>query len=428
MGTRGGNSLRTVAEASIIDYLLVNACAYEVGAGRRDEAVAATMAALARWTDDGLPVALDGVRRYDPVEVLNFMKWSGLHRGDPFWFERYLPTTRRFVTDQCADATSPRRFEGLPPCEFRVIFRRQFNLPPRPVGTPHRLRLPLPLEDAVLDNLRLQVTTDIDGEVALTRIPGRLEARLNAADRKAASVTYCANFRSRADTPSTRRLDASRADTLDVGELALYTRPHEGFIRVTPGIVALASELARDKHSRLEIVYAFWDYLIDQMMCGPIHYYEIDMSRPLDWLLEIGWYDCQLGSALLVGLCRAVNIPARIINGHLLYSLAPGLHYWAEVWLDDGGWTPFDLLSWDLSGGGQDRAWRNCFAQRLDYRMKTQCLPRAFLGPLGVPMPAQWHLLTSLNREGIRISIVDATSTEVAYCDDICVEQKVPKT
>jgi hypothetical protein len=425
LGTRGDTSLRTVAESSIIEFLLVRGWAYEVWAGRRDEAAAAVAAALARWVEGDLPFAIgaDGVRRYDPVEVINFITWSGLQRGDPFWHERFVATARRLVADECADA-SPGRHAGIRAREFRMIFRRNFNLAPHRPGTPHRLRLPLPLEDALLDNLSLYVTTDINGEVALTRIPGRLEARLNAADCKTVNVTYCADFRSRVDTSEARKLGRAGAHPLKADELDVYTRPREGFIQITSGVVALARELARGKHTRLEMVYAFWDYLIDHMMCGEIHYHEIYMSRPLEWLLEVGWYDCQLGSALLAGLCRAVNIPARIINGHLLYPLAPFQHYWVEVWLEDGGWTPFDLLSWGLSAGGQDRSWRNCFAQRLDYRMKTECLPRTFLGPPGVPIPSQWHMIACANRNGIRMSILDAISTAVAYCDDISVEQR----
>jgi hypothetical protein len=109
----------------MIEFLLVCGWAYEVWAGRRDEAAATTAAALAGWIEDGLPVAVggDGVRRYDPVEVINFITWSGLYWDDPFWFERLLGTGRRFVADHCA-ATSPPHFDGLPAREFRVIFRR----------------------------------------------------------------------------------------------------------------------------------------------------------------------------------------------------------------------------------------------------------------------------------------------------------------
>lgn len=116
LGTAGDATTRTVEEARIIEFLLLGGWAHELRRGGRQAAVEATRTALARWVGAGLPVAAEkgGARRYDPVEVLNFMKWAGLHAGDPFWAAHYLTTGRGFVlahvqpgVDNAGNAHSP---------------------------------------------------------------------------------------------------------------------------------------------------------------------------------------------------------------------------------------------------------------------------------------------------------------------------------
>jgi hypothetical protein len=57
--------------------------------------------------------------------------------------------------------------------------------------------------------------------------------------------------------------------------------------------------------------------MIDELACGPVHYDQVTPATPCDWVLESGWYDCQLGSAFLVALARARGIPARIVGGYV---------------------------------------------------------------------------------------------------------------
>lgn len=153
-------------------------------------------------------------------------------------------------------------------------------------------------------------------------------------------------------------------------------------------------------------------------MCGMVHYDQVNADAPGDWVLNAGWYDCQLGSALFASMCRAQGIPARILSGHMLYRLAPGFHYWAEVWIDELGWTPFDLLTWDLSKGGRDLAWRNCFVGKIDYRMVTQCFPLAFTGPMSVRFPPAWHLINAPFDGGMEINFTELDG-KLIYCDRV---------
>lgn len=51
---------------------------------------------------------------------------------------------------------------------------------------------------------------------------------------------------------------------------------------------------------------------------------------------------CTEYSDLFVALCRAANIPARVVKGYVTVSDESPEHAWAEVFLKDYGWVPFD--------------------------------------------------------------------------------------
>ncbi len=51
---------------------------------------------------------------------------------------------------------------------------------------------------------------------------------------------------------------------------------------------------------------------------------------------------------LFVALCRAKNIPSRIVKGYISESLDSPKHAWAEVYLEKYGWVPFDLTYGDV--------------------------------------------------------------------------------
>jgi transglutaminase-like putative cysteine protease len=104
----------------------------------------------------------------------------------------------------------------------------------------------------------------------------------------------------------------------------------------------------------------------------------------------------------------------------MLYDLAPGYHYWSEIWQDGRGWLPFDLLCWDLSGGGRDIPWRTHFAGAVDYRMVTQCLPLSFTGPMSVRFPPAWHLLNAPLKRGMTVHFI-ALGGDPIYSDQVVI-------
>jgi hypothetical protein len=299
----------------------------------------------------------------------------------------------------------------LPSNGERIIhFKRNFSLCNVPTGKGLRLRAPLPLVSIYGEDLDIAPFIEGASDARLYISDGRLEARFRASG---APVALGAKLSFARNVPS--------SGTMDMLDRSVYLKAREGMVVVTARVNALAQALAGPDADATSVVRAFWNYLLDELLCGAIHYDQVRTDAPCDSALETGWYDCQLGSALFVALCRARQIPARVVSGHLLYQRAPTNHYWAEVWFNETGWTPFDFLSWDLSIGGRDSQWRDHFYGRIDDRMISQRLPFEFTGALGVTLPDAWHIVQTANDGSINISLV-AVGGEPVYSDVISID------
>jgi hypothetical protein len=416
-GIRAEDRYRTVSEPQIIEMLLVAAFVSELEAGQRESAVARTRSALEDWIALGLGYrTLDGERMFDPVEVVNRMKWAGYQGLHDFWINHFVATGREFFREWAGDGSEARHHLGRrSPARFSVSLRRTFDLGGIETGQKLRLRLPMPLSSSS-EHVEIEPIVSPDLSARIARSEGRLDfqfaAPLEQTVEIAAKIAFTTDGRSKDDPPGP--LASDRKD--------IYLRANEGLIRITPRIQELARTIAGTSTDILEIATRFFHYLIDELMCGMVHYDQIDVDAPGDWVLDVGWYDCQLGSALFVSMCRASGIPARILSGHMLYRRAPGFHYWAEVWIDEHGWTPFDFLTWDLSKGGGDATWRYCFAGKIDYRMVTQCFPLAFTGPMSVRFPPTWHLINAPSVGGMDINFTELDG-KLIYCDHVVVQK-----
>jgi hypothetical protein len=410
---------RTVSEREVVDLLLVAAFVSDLEEGRRTSAVAQVSSALDNWIKLGLGYRLSnrGDRMFDPVEVINRMKWAGYRGLDDFWVNHFVATARAFfgewfsIADGAPCAIGPRA-----PARFNISLRRIFGLNGIEVGQKLRLRLPLPLSQSS-EQLEIEPIVSSELSARITRSEGRLDFQLLAPSEPvveiAAKMAFTTNGRSKDCFPGCLARD--QKDT--------YLRANEGLIRVTPRIQTLAQAVSGTGRSHLDVATSLFHYIIDELMCGMVHYDQVNADAPGDWVLDVGWYDCQLGSALFASMCRARGIPARIMSGHMLYRLAPGFHYWTEVWVDEFGWTPFDFLTWDLSQAGRDPAWRDSFVGKIDYRMVTQCFPLVFTGPMSVRFPAAWHLVNAPCDGGMQISFTELDGRLIYR--DVITSQKI---
>lgn len=392
-GQKFGDIYRTVPQSRLIDTLLLEGYAHtsDITAAHNE-----IHQALERWSADGVGFRLNeqGERLFDPVEVVSHLKNAGLQGRDDMWETRFVPTLQRFVSDlKIAD-------------DARLTYSRTFTTGHILAGQSLRLRMPLPLSGRYG---RLEIKTDLPPEVISHRInDGRLEARIITSG--SAEIRLGVEI----DLEHLPENTPAAAPPTDI-----YLRPKEGLIVITPLIEALAQRLAGTRPME-ESLRAFWNYLMDDYVFNPLHYDQISPEAPLEWVMDAGCYDCQLASAFFVALCRARGLPARLVGGHFLYRRSPTNHYWAEVWLEDRGWTPFDFLSWDLSRGGRDMQWRDHFHGQVDARLITECLPQFFVGALGVPVPLVWHILRTAEGGGAEVELIGVDGLSV-YRDQIAV-------
>lgn len=372
-------SYRTVPEARIIAMIALAGWAFEL---EDPDVVRRAGAALQAWVDLGLPFNMGdgGQRMFDPVETWIAMKRLGCEDRDAYFHHHYVETGRRLVTDQGSTAS------GKP---FRAEIRRSFNLAGRVPGRKSRFRLPIPIE-RVHAHRSIEAFGDPFDPAALVISPDRLEL-------------HCAPI-GHTLTLGARCSFLAPQDTCPTEDRQIYLRPHEAPVVVSERIHSLSRQLAGAGSSTAQAVRAFWIFLTECFLCGPVHYDRMDPAAPCDTVLDTGIYDCRLGAALFVSLCRARQIPARMVGGYLLYRRAPTRHFWAEYWCGDRGWTPVDFLGWDLSGGGADAAWRDHFYGKVDARLVTEVLPLAFTGAPGVPIPPRWHMLQAATDGGVELA------------------------
>ncbi|HTX04105.1 MAG TPA: transglutaminase-like domain-containing protein [Candidatus Acidoferrales bacterium] len=402
------DSYRTVDEHRIVDLLCIAGWAREYRTAP-EAARDAAARALERWIAAGLSFRKHeaGTRAFDPAEVVNFAKERGIAGEDDFWEHAYVATGRFLVEDLRSRLSGSQQ-------GFSLRLERHVNLAHCEAGARVRLHLPLPLEDSACEDASMHdvhVIPDVDGE---TRIEtGRMIATIVVPESKTASVaaeiSWCHPERS-------ERSERSRR-AAQMPDIELYLRPREGLIEITSRVADLAKQLGVNGRDPIAAMRRIWDYAFEHLTLGVVHYDALG-ERPLDVVIESGLFDCRLGSGLIVALCRAAGIPARMRSGYALYAV-PFYHYWSEVWTDDRGWLPFDLTAWDLSLRGRDAAWRDIFFGKLDERMTTETLPHIFTGFPSVRFPGAWHALARPIESGSAFGLFAVETGALVYEDRV---------
>lgn len=411
--------LRTVPEARIVDHLVFHGWRREARRADPEGARSVVAATLARWRELGLPAVRhgDGTWHYDPAEVFLCKRWAGSKRHDPFWRDHHVAIERARVlsfhpAELAQDAPPP--ISALPPRRFTVTVRRRFH--PAYLTLPARLRLPLPYAD---DSLRdVEIALDpVDGGRELRAAAGHAELRLDQAPVQPVALGARTSFVARPYSPP------HEIAPLPAVERELYLRPAEELVQVTPSIASLAADLCRGVTLPIERVRKFFDFLMDRLVSGPFPYEWLDARAPLDLPREGGWFDCRLGSAMIAALCRTAGIPTRRVSGYLIYPECAGYHWWLEVWMEDAGWVPVDTWAAELSANGSDARWRGIFFGALDYRMKSEVLPRVFNRSPSVRLPSVWRVLEREVDDGAtEIALVDVITGQDVWADTIRIE------
>ncbi len=412
---------RTVPETQIVEHLSLYFWASRLHVDERAAVLKEVGQALERSVEAGLPFerSWDGQRRFDPAEVIDWIKWASIRRGDPFWRVRCLEAGRSLICEFHGVEGSggiPPSPKTLGPRRFSVRLQREFNVEQFPPSRSIRLRLPLPLEGPTLRELEITSTRALGADCVLQVGPARLDAQIASPRGDVVTLEAQLSFTAYPTFPQTG------PEAITAEDIELYTRPNEGLIRIDARIRALADQLVGTLQEPWTVVQRIWDFVLDRLTFGMVHYDELGSGRALDWVLDSGWCDCQLGSALLVALLRARGLPARMVSGYVLYSARPCYHYWLEVWIAERGWLPLDLICADLSVMSGDRRWRDYFLGSLDYRMQTQRLPRLFDRSPALSFPPRWYSLERPRDDGAEIGFYEYGSGALIYRDRLSVQ------
>lgn len=408
--------IRSIGRDRIVEHFLVRHFGYAFQGTAAEDARPEVGAALDRWVDLGLAHATsaEGERLFDPAETCNFMVAAGMRGDDRFWEDHFIRTERGLLRVQqgmAADAPQVPNPANLPPRQFRIELKRTYDASAVQPGARARLRLPLPIADQALRDLRIDYDAPDGATVEIK--PAMLDAGIVVADPGPIALRIEASFEARANP--------GEVATLDDAARATFTAPREGLICINDPLAGMARETAAGLPDDWSRATALFHMIGDRFRMGAIPYHALDPADPLQWSLRTRWIDCQIASAMLCALCRSLGIPARIASGYQLYAATNLYHYWAEIWTRDRGWVSLDSMDWHLSRGGKDPEWRDILAGAMDYRLKVQVLPHLFTGPSTVRLPRCWHMLARRLPQGMETSFVDAASGRPVYRDRLAI-------
>jgi transglutaminase-like putative cysteine protease len=402
--------------------MMFRAWPHELDEGRHADALAGASKALEIAIAAGLGWrdASAGERLFDPIEVDHFLDWSAVTGSDSFWLDQKNSANRRIDAEDRHDTRIGAAEDGAAPsARFRVSLSRTFDLARFGRGATVRLRLPTPLgceyhRDVTVTPL---IPPALNAETVSRE--GRLEVRLAVPANPVVTIGAFLDF------VGLLPAGDAAAGVLAPSEAELYLRPSQDAIQVTPRMRDLANRLAGSKPP-VEAVAAFCSYMADAFRFRFLRYDEIAGPRG-DWVVDNGIHDCNLCATLLVTLCRARGIPARLVGGYYVHRLCPTNHNWAEIWIDGRGWLPLDILSLGTIGGGPagdvggDQDWPDQFAAGRNYRMVTERLPLAFTGPMSVRFPPAWQMLQTWANGGVAITYLDIADGSLIHRDEVAV-------
>lgn len=152
------------------------------------------------------------------------------------------------------------------------------------------------------------------------------------------------------------RAELFRYDLLTAGEKRRKGRPQDDQLKA---FLKQEKHIEKDHYqiqeiadgiegqTEIDIVKNIYDYVIDNME------YTIRSKRGLGAVkaLQHGKGDCTEYADLFVAICRAKNIPTRAVTGYTVgVDPASSKHNWAEVYLQEYGWVPFDPSTGDKGG------------------------------------------------------------------------------
>jgi hypothetical protein len=385
------SQILVASSEDIIEQILVQCWLFEARAGDHDGARRKAERTLERLLAGGLPCATGphGALRLDPYAANNAIKSRAGDPADEAW-GNWQQTTHRNAA-------------SLPPAGhlYRFTMRREWHIYAAAPGRPLVFRLPLPLRETQRGPALVRLLEPADALIDMRQTPGRVELRLDAARCRGPVVAQMEVEFVGGETRDALVASSPLGEACDATN-QIWLREREGYLSPCAAVTTLAAALARDCTTVRELVHATWEWLMTNLHFGDVHREDLAPEDSLGSVLQSRLADCVLGSSLLVAICRARGVPARLVSGFLLHPANLGPHAWAEVQIAAGQWVPFDFGSWCYcAGNARDPVWGNYFRGRVDARFLAEVAPRDFTGWGSAAPPQRWYRLERLRGERI---------------------------
>ena len=129
-------------------------------------------------------------------------------------------------------------------------------------------------------------------------------------------------------------------------ELKDYTRATVHIDSNDERIKALANELAEGEDDLFVVLFKLGSW-VEQNVEYDLSTLTADVSQKASWVLENRVGVCDELTSLFIAMARSLGIPARFVTG-VSYTTHPAFdrnwqpHGWAEVYIPEAGWVPFD--------------------------------------------------------------------------------------
>ncbi|HLP79159.1 MAG TPA: transglutaminase domain-containing protein [Acidobacteriota bacterium] len=144
--------------------------------------------------------------------------------------------------------------------------------------------------------------------------------------------------------PVTKKVDYP----LDIHDITLeqYLQETE-LIDINPAIKSRAQSLAQNKDDVYDVAFTVADWITKNIEYD-LNSITADASQKASWVYEKRQGVCDELSTLFISMMRSLGIPARFVSGisytnSELFTQSWNAHAWAEIYVPEFGWIPFDL-------------------------------------------------------------------------------------
>lgn len=130
-------------------------------------------------------------------------------------------------------------------------------------------------------------------------------------------------------------------------ELLDYVFPSTTVDSDNTRVMELAQSIAEGEDDLYKVVAKAAAWVVENIAYDP-NLTMIEFETRSSWIMRNRKGACREQTNLLLGILRALGIPARFVSGiaytnSILFDTEWGAHAWAEVWFPDVGWVPFDV-------------------------------------------------------------------------------------